>query len=183
MKTRNDLKAQEGSVLLVALMVITSLAALGMVVVFNIYQDALNAGNMRTAKQGYYLAEAGLAGPLAQASMDQELFMNFLQNNGFVVRMSDISANFFDSASDGSFGPEFARPDAATFISYFSDPVDSNRMPGYSVSGFCFRMYTVTADGYLGTDLFDSEDPKTVVRSAQRRFVSHIFMGPFNCAF
>jgi hypothetical protein len=184
MKTlRNTLraKAQRGSVLLIGVLIISSLAALGLVVVFNAYEEVSSSGNYKTSMQGYYLGEAGLSSPLAQAAQNQEVFLSFLQHNGFMVRMGDIASPFWDSSSRGSFGPEYARDDGAVFVSYFSEPTDSTSIPGYSTSGFCFRKYTVTSDGFLGVDLVDPEDPKTITHSSIRRFVAHVYLGPFAC--
>ncbi len=180
---------ERGAVLIIALMVILSLAALGLLAVHQVHYELLGAGNQRIAKQGYFLGEAGLAAPLAQAAKDQGVFLSFLQTNSFVVRMSDILPGwqFYSKGDDtseklqGAFGPEFTSAADAYWVTYFSNPVDTKRIPGFSTAGFCYRKYTMTADGLLGLSDVDSNDPASVVHTAQRRFVSHVYLGPFQC--
>ena len=177
---------ERGSVLLMSLLVILSLAALGMLVVHQVNYELHAAGNQRIAKQGYFLGEAGLAAPVAQAAMDQNVFLSFLQTNSFIVRMNDIYGDFYgflhDEGELGAFGPEFSEEDNAFWITYFSDPVDTKRVPGFSMAGFCYRKYTMTADGLLGTANIDPEEhPESVGHTTQRRFISHIYLGPFPC--
>ena len=182
---------ERGSALLIALMVILSLAALGMLAVYQANYELHAAGNQRIAKQGYFLAEAGLAAPVAAAAMDQNVFLSFLQTNSFVVRMNDIYTDFYGFDHDldtppnvelGAFGPEFSDYDNAFWITYFSDPMDTKRVPGFSMAGFCYRKYTMTADGLLGMNNIDPEDhPDSVGHTTQRRFISHIYLGPFPC--
>ena len=180
-------RGERGSVMVIALMVILSLAALGLLAVHQVNYELHGAGNQRIAKQGYFLAEAGLAAPLAQAAMDQSGFLAALQTNSFVVRMNEIHAQFYSKGDEtsetlkGAFGPEFSETGDAYWVTYFSDPVDTKRIPGFSTAGFCYRKYTMTADGVLGRGTVDPDDPKSVVHTAQRRFVSHVYLGPFQC--
>lgn len=176
---------ERGSALLIALLVILSLAALGMLAVHQVNYELHAAGNQRVAKQGYFLGEAGLAAPVAQAAKDQNVFLSFLQTNSFIVRMNDINGDFYgfehDTGELGAFGPEFDDDTEAFWITYFSDPVDTKRIPGFSMAGFCYRKYTMTADGLLGAGNIDPDDPDSVVHTTQRRFISHIYLGPFPC--
>ncbi len=179
-------KNQRGSVLLIALLVILSLAALGMLAVHQVNYELHAAGNQRIAKQGYFLGEAGLAAPVAQAAKDQNVFLSFLQTNSFIVRMNDINTDFYgldhlEQGDLGAFGPEFHDDTDTFWITYFSDPVDTKRVPGFSMAGFCYRKYTMTADGLLGTGNINPDDPNSVVHATQRRFISHIYLGPFPC--
>jgi len=180
-------QGERGSVLIISLMVILSLAALGLLAVHQVHYELHNAGNRRVAGQGYYLAEAGLAAPVAQATADQNVFLSFLQTNSFIVRMSDIDTQFYTRGQEqsdilkGAFGPEFTDTADAYWVTYFSDPVDTKRIPGFSTAGFCYRKYTMTADGLLGLKDVSADDPESVVHSAQQRFVSHIYLGPFQC--
>jgi hypothetical protein len=178
-----------GSVLMISLLVVLVLAGIGLVVVQNLLNEMANVGTFRIVKQGYYLTEAGLTGPIARAAENQNVFMGVLQakadaNQKFTVTIDDVNPGFYDLSQDAdgsSFGPEFARPGAAKFVTYFSDPVDSQRIPGYSTVGFCYRRYTVTADGFLGDDKVDTDDPDSVGHTASARFVSHLYLGPFQC--
>mgnify|MGYP006865013146 CR=1 FL=1 len=181
MKYHAGQEKQRGASLLVALLVITSLAGMAMLLVQKLSFESLNSGNYKISKQGYYLTEAGLMSPLVQAATNQNTFLSFLQSNQYIVRTNDISNNFYEFNSLGSFGPEFASDDSALFVSYFSDPVDTKRIPGFSTEGFCYRKYTMTADGFLGTSNFDAEDPRTISRTSRRRFISHVYLGPFQC--
>jgi len=174
-------------VLIIALLVILSLAALGLLAVHQVHYELHNAGNQRIAKQGYFLGEAGLAAPIAQAAADQNVFLAFLQTNSFIVRQTDINNHFWEVNGSGQpddygvFGPEFDHAEDFYWVTYFSDPVDTKRIPGFSIAGFCYRKYTMTADGLLGLADVSPDDPKSVVHAAQRRFVSHIYLGPFQC--
>jgi len=179
-------RRQEGSVLLLAMLVLLVMTATGLMVVHNVTGELANVGAYRVMKQGYYLTEAGLAGPIAQAASDQNVFMGFLQGNSFQVRTTDIHPQFYDFSSWGSFGPEFSTQDSAQFVTYFSSPVDTHRIPGFSVGNFCYRKYTVTADGYLGAGAQsdpDEEDPDSLEHTAMARFVSQVYLGPFQCGF
>jgi len=171
--------------MLIAMLVILSLAGIGLLAVHQASYELQGAGNQRVAKQGYFLGEAGLAAPVAMAARDQNVFLSFLQTNSFIVRMSDVSADFFgfqhDTEDLGAFGPEFKTSNDAFWVTYFSDPVDTKRIPGFSVEGFCYRKYTMTADGLLGTAGVKPDDPASVVHSTQRRFISHVYLGPFRC--
>ncbi len=188
MTTLGRRRGEQGTVMVIALMVILSLAALGILAVHQVNYELHGAGNQRVAKQGYFLGEAGLAAPLAQAAKDQSVFLSFLQTNSFVVRMSDIlpGGSFYTQGKDtsnlnGAFGPEFTGGADAYWVTYFSDPVDTKRIPGFSTAGFCYRKYTMTADGLLGTSDVSTDDPISVVHAPQRRFVSHVYQGPVQC--
>ena len=176
-------RGERGSVLLLALLVLLVLSSIGLMVVQQVAGEAANVGAYRIAKQGYYVTEAGLAGPVAMAAKDQNSFFGSLGGTDFMVRTSDINASFFDFDTWGSFGPEFAQQDAAQFVTYFSDPIDTRRVPGFSTGGFCYRKYTATSDGFLGTANIDSEEPDSLRHTAQARFVSHLFLGPFPCGY
>ncbi len=181
-------RREQGTVLLLAILVLVVLAAIAMVVVQQVTMEIRHAGTYRIAKQGYYVTEAGLTGPLAQASKDQNVFLGFLNTNDFTVSNSNISPNFFDFDTWGSFGPEFSTAGAGGFVTRFSDPVDTRRIPGYSTVGFCYRKYMVTADGCLGQGCLqgtgiDTETPDTVQHRAEARFVSQVYLGPFQCGY
>ncbi len=176
-------RGERGSVLLLALLVLLVLSSIGLMVVQQVAGEAAQVGAYRVAKQGYYVTEAGLAGPVALAAKDQNAFFSALGGTDFKVTAGDINDSFFDFSTWGSFGPEFAHQDAAQFITYFSDPVDTRRIPGFSTGGFCYRKYTATSDGYLGTENVDSEVPDSLRHTAKARFVSHLFLGPFPCGY
>lgn len=177
-------RGEQGSILLVSLLVLLVLTGVALIVVQNVSMELANVGTFRVAKQGYYLTEAGLAGPLMLASQDQNLFLGGLEKNNFKVYMTDIDNNFFDFDTWGSFGPQFADPEAAAFVTYFHDPVDTKRVPGFSTVGFCYRKYTVTADGYLGKSAVkNTETSANIEHTALARFVSHVYMGPFQCGY
>ncbi|MBM4353097.1 MAG: hypothetical protein FJ109_04765 [Deltaproteobacteria bacterium] len=181
-------RKEDGTVLLLAILVLVVLAAIAMIVVQQVTMEIRNAGTYRIAKQGYYVTEAGLTGPLAQASQNQNVFLGFLNTNDFTVTNDAISPSFFDFDTWGSFGPEFSTPDSGGFITRFSDPADTRRIPGYSTVGFCYRKYTVTADGCLGKGCLkgtgiDVDQPDTVQHRAEARFVSQVYLGPFQCGY
>jgi hypothetical protein len=180
--SRNTSMHERGSVLLLALLVLLVLSSIGLMVVQQVTGEAANVGAYRISKQGFYVTEAGLAGPIARAAEDQSVFLSAMQNNSFTIKSTDVHNNFFDFNTWGSFGPEFAQQDAASFVTYFSDPVDTERIPGFSTGGFCYRRYTVTSDGYLGTDgSTNVADPETLRHTAMARFVSHVYLGPLPC--
>jgi hypothetical protein len=172
---------QRGSALLLALLVLGAISVVGIITVHKVIFELENGGNFRVAKQGYYVAEAGLAAPIVQAAKDQGTFFSLLQNNGFIIRSSDITPELYDFSTMGSFGPEFSDEGDAFFFTYFSDPVDTARIPGFSAAGFCYRRYTITADGFLGTQAVEVDKPMTLTHTAQARFISHVYMGPFPC--
>lgn len=174
---------ERGSVLLLALLVLLVLSSIGLMVVHQVAGEAANVGAYRVSKQGYYVTEAGLAGPVALAAKDQNAFFGSLGGADFTVRTTDVNPAFFDFGTWGSFGPEFSTQNAAHFITYFSDPIDTRRVPGFSTGGFCYRKYTATSDGYLGTANVDAEAPDSLRHTAQARFVSHLFLGPFPCGY
>ncbi len=178
-------KRQEGSILLLSVLVMIVMIAMGLMAVQNVTMDMNSAGTYRVGKQGYYVTEAGLTGPIAMAAKDQNGFNSYLENkedNQYVVFMNDINSNFYDFSTWGSFGPEFSQPNAASFRASFTDPVDTHRVPGFSTGEFCFRRYTVIAEGMLSADgLADPDDPDSVRHMAQARFMSNLYMGPFQC--
>lgn len=167
--------------MVIGVLVTFVLSAIAMVVVANTVIEIGNAGTARVARQAYYLAEAGLAGPIARAAENQDVFLGFLRANGYTVSMDDVSADFFDLGPWGSFGPEFSSKENATFRTYFSDPVDTQRIPGYSVTGYCYRRYTVTSVAQLGQERDAFKSPESVLHAAQARFISHVYFGPFPC--
>lgn len=174
---------EEGSILLIAMLVIVVLAGISLVAVHQVHSELENLGSFRMAKQSYYVTEAGLTGPIAMAAKDQEAFIGDLQTTSFVVTPSNISSSFFDTSSWGSFGPSLASGESAFFQTYFTDPVDTQRIPGYSMGGFCYRRYTVVSDGFLGAGFVDPEDPESVLHTSSSRFVSHLYLGPFQCGY
>jgi hypothetical protein len=174
---------QKGSVLLVAMLVVVVLSGLALVLVHNVQMEWSNLGAHRMAKQGYYVTEAGLTGPIAQAAKDQDAFLGFLQGSHFTVGPEAISQQFFDHSPGGSFGLSLPAGGAGFFQTYFTDPVDTQQIPGYSLGGFCFRRYTVVSDGFLGKGAVDPENPESVLHTSQSRFVSHLYLGPFQCGY
>jgi len=174
---------QKGSVLLVAMLVVVVLSGMALVLVHNVQMEWSNLGAHRVAKQGYYVTEAGLTGPIALAAKDQDSFLGFLQGSSFTVGPEAISPGFFDSAAGGSFGMALPSGGAGFFQTYFTDPVDTQQIPGYSLGGFCFRRYTVVSDGFLGNGIVDPENPESVLHTSQSRFVSHLYLGPFQCGY
>jgi len=174
-------RGEQGSVLLLSMLLILIMAAMALIAVQKVSWELAHVGTYRVAKQGYYVTEAGLTGPIAQAAYNQDAFASFLQGSEFIVRTDDISTDFYEFDTWGSFGPEFSADDSAWFVTYFSDAVDSNRAPGFSTGGFCYRKYTVTADGYLGTESVDTDNPDTLSHTAQARFVAQVYLGPLQC--
>jgi len=178
---------QDGSILLVAILVMIVMIAMALIVVQNVTMDMAQSGTYRVSKQGFYLTEAGLTGPIAMAAKDQTGFNSFLENKEqpyqYVVFMNNISPNFYDFSTWGSFGPEFSNPNSASFRTHFTDPVDTHRVPGFSTGEFCFRKYNVIAEGLLANGEVDIDDPDSVRHMAQATFMSSLYLGPFQCGF
>lgn len=174
-------RGERGSAMVIGVLVTFVMAGVAMVVVANTVLEIGNAGTARITRQVYYLAEAGLTGPIARAAENQDRFLGFVQGNGYTISMDDVSADFFDLSPWGSFGPEFSSKESATFRTYFSDPVDTQRIPGYSASGYCYRRYTVTSVAQLGQERDAFSSPEAVLHAAQARFISHVYFGPFPC--
>ncbi len=117
---------------------------------------------------------------MAKAAEDPELFLSWVQSKDMTVTMDDISASFFDMGADGSFGREAANLDDITFETVLSDPVDTNRVPGFSISLFCYRKYTWTTTGWFGKK-GDAGSAFDAVHAARRQFKTYAYLGPITC--
>lgn len=186
---------QEGSVLLLSLLVVLVLASLGLVMVQQVAMEIHNCGVYKVAKQRYYVGEAGLCGPIAKAAKDPVGFATLLeQNNNVLVTRNFEDPNktdmrFFD-LTGGSFGPEFtASESAALFVTTFTRMPDVYR-PGNTQA--CDRRYVVISNGFLKRNGGDDEDldpnwnsnianPDWVVLNSQVRFATQLRLGPYPC--
>lgn len=179
---------QQGSVLLISLMVLLVLAGISMIVVHKVSMEMTNVGTFRVSKQAYYVTEAGLYGPLAMAAKDQNAFYAALQTKGTTaptVTVGDIYENFFDYGTWGSFGSQYTDKAQTGFSTRFSDPIDTNQIPGFSSAGFCYRKYTMWSYGFLGNDptIAQASDPEDVLQTARAMFSAHVYLGPFQCGY
>ena len=180
-------RGEAGSILLVSLLVLLVLTGVALIVVQNVTMELANVGAFRVAKQGYYLTEAGLTGPLMMYSQSPKQFMDNLpqekdsnpsEDSAYTVFPSSINENFYDFDTWGSFGPQFASSDDATFVTYFVRSEKPARlMPGYS-DAYCVQ-YAVVSDGFLGKGVVNNPGgAEAVAHSALARFVSHVCLGP-----
>ena len=175
-------RGEAGSILLVSLLVLLVLTGVALIVVQNVTMELANVGAFRVAKQGYYLTEAGLTGPLAAYSSDPVAFMKELPrekdsdpltDTAYMVFPSNINDDFYDFDTWGSFGPQFADSEAVAFVTYFELFGMSRPLPGYS-DARCVQ-YKVISDGYLGkAAVKDIVGAEYVAHTALARFVSHV---------
>ncbi|MBM4388182.1 MAG: hypothetical protein FJ088_10620 [Deltaproteobacteria bacterium] len=170
---------EKGTVLIVGLLVLLVLAAIAIVSVNRVATEMASSGNFRISKMSGFITEGGLEGTMAMAAENPVGFNAFVFANGFQVSQADISPIFWDTGDDGSFGKEVGNISGVNFVTTLSQPITTNRVPGYSVGSFCYNKFNMFTDGFYGTDT--AVNPDDVLRNSQKRYSSSMYVGPVLC--
>jgi hypothetical protein len=176
-----------GTLLIVAMLVILVLAGLALIGVRNVILESRQVGNFRASEQSLHVTESGQASVMAIAVEKGDSFPVFIQANNFKLSMTDIADPFFDTNPKGSFGMEYVNLGDGTnvnFVTQFTQPVDTNRVPGYPISEqFIWKKYRISTSGYFGDQQISTEGGKQTVddtlRNSNRQYVSYTFVGPY----
>jgi hypothetical protein len=154
-----------GMVLIITMLVVLGLSLLGSIIIDATRMDTTTSGHLREARQTAYIAEVGSMVAMRTFALNYSIYRTYMR------RAAKLSYGFdrasFDAgavgaprtlqdgtiAAAGSIGYSDLVPDYATVI---DRPYEFGDAKGYSVSGtlgtsFCFRRYTFTTAGDLGT--------------------------------
>jgi hypothetical protein len=176
----NRLQKERGSLLVAAMLIILVLAGLGLIGVRNVILEHKQVGNYRVGEQALKVTDSGMTSAVALAASKGDAFPAFVLANGNNVSMADTSKSYFDTANRGSFGRELVQGGGVNFVTTFSAPYDTNRVPGYPVSDqFIWKKYRMTTNGYFGDQLIHPGVVDDTLRNSARRYVSYCYVGPF----
>tara|TARA_B100000029_G_scaffold422017_1_gene428515 strand:+ start:4188 stop:4730 length:543 start_codon:yes stop_codon:yes gene_type:complete len=175
---------ESGAVLFLALLMTLMLTGLLVLEVEKTTVEIAMVGNERFAKTAYAVAEGGLVATTAKASQDPQGFLSFAALHNYVVKDDDLNFSVYDLSASGSFGREGANVSVVEFETAMTHPFVTNRIPGYSLQGLCFRRYVWTTTSKYG--LGEEEGPETTsVEHTQRLSVqrarSMVYLGPVPC--
>lgn len=183
-RTKRVAGDEKGSIVLVAMLLFMALISTGLLTMRHTQFETAYTGSLRLSKVTLNVAEAGLLAALAKAAQDPEGFVAFLQAQNplppYRVSMADISTTFFDTSLNGSFGQSVPATGYVNWLTELSDPVDTNRMPGFSLAGFCFKRFRWRTQAEYGP--FSGTVPSTFV-SSQKVLTTYAFVGPLTCKY
>ena len=180
---------RNGSIMLVALLVVLALTGLGAIAARNVMLELKQVGNYRAGEVALRVAETGIASTMILAVEKGEAFPPYLTATNGRIQLTDVADPFFKFPAVGaaaaenyetSFGATPVTIDKVSFVSTFSLPSDTNRVPGYPMNEqFIWKQYRVTTSGYYGHDGTGSATAASIVRQSTRQYVSDIFIGPY----
>ncbi len=183
---------QQGSALIMALLIILALTGLGLVGLKHTTFELRQANNARFSKQAIYTAEVGMMGAMQRVGKNGQAFWDYMDrfqrqrqrqfNDNSSPEYPFFSADFLTQGKVfgtplGSFETEQNTP--ANFSVVFTEPRDGPRPPGFSKE-FCFKRFTFEATGNIGTPEANLRYDDAV-RSATSRTISHALVGPLIC--
>ena len=131
---------------------------------------------------------------ISKAAQKPEGFMAFLDyqkanitedNPVYTVNMTDVLdpniTSFFDMNPYGSFGIDAPKnPQDVQWITLLTDPLDTQRIPGFS-EGFCFRKFRWITTGFYG-DYNAGDLVKRIYTTGQKVYMAYAYVGPFACS-
>jgi hypothetical protein len=179
------MKRERGSVLFLSLLVTLVLTGLLLLEVERTMVEISMIGNERFAKSAYAISEAGLVTTTAKAAIDPQSFLIFAGMNNFKVTDLQMGVDVFDRSRTGSFGLEGANAGIVNFSTELTHPITTNRIPGFSVGGTCFRRYVWTTTGQYGLAPetgSSTQSVKNAYRLSVQRTRSVVYQGPVPCA-
>lgn len=183
-RTRRVLKNQEGSVVLIAMMLFMALVSTGLLSMRNATFEAAYVGSLRLSVSTEGVAEAGLIAALAKASQNPDAFIAFLDSQGpippYTVKMTDIFSPFFDTNQLGSFGVSIPGPGYVDWVTSLTEPIESNRMPGYSVGSFCFKKFRWETQSQFGPV---TGTLPAIFISSEKVYSTYAYVGPITCSY
>jgi|GEM_PF-3220799 hypothetical protein len=177
---KNRLQKERGSLMVAAMLIILVLAGLGLIGVRNVILEHKQVGNYRAGEQALKVTDSGMTSAVALAASKGDAFPAFVQANSNHISMADTSKAYFDTTTGGSFGRNSIQDGGVNFVTTFSAPFDTNRVPGYPVSDqFIWKKYRMTTDGYFGDQLIQPGVVDDTLRNSARRYISYCYVGPF----
>jgi hypothetical protein len=175
--------------ILVAMLIIVALSGLGAIAARNVMLELKQVGNYRAGEVALRVAETGIAATMILAVDRGEAFPPYLTATNGRIQLTDIANPFYQFSVNGapsaanyeqSFGATPLTVSQVNFVSLFSLPSDTNRVPGYPMNEqFIWKQYRVTTSGYYGHDGTGTPTPAEIVRQSTRQYVSDIFIGPY----
>jgi len=179
-------RQEAGYILIVAMLVLLALTSLGIAAI-EVASNHLNlTGSARIAHVARTIAASGAEGTMAFAGMNPSGFTQLVAAQNGVVQMRDLSANFYDTSTNGSgsFGREAVTMNTAFWQSRMTSAVTTHRAPGFQVGEYCFRRYISETQSVFRNDLApgsQNAETLTLDRNAQARAMAAIFVGPVGC--
>ena len=178
---------ERGSVLFIAMLLTLVLTGLLVLQVERTSTEIALVGNARFAKVGYFLADSGLTATLAKAASDPQSFLTFAEahkeNGNPKVTLTDLGIDIYGNDYVDVFGPEGWALGIVNFETVLTDQVDTNRVPGFSANGICFKRFVWTTTGQYG--IGEQSAGAGVVNNAFRVTIKKSrtigFLGPVNC--
>ena len=178
-----------GSMILVAMLIVVALSGLGAIAARNVMLELKQGGNYRAGEVALRVAETGIASTMILAVDKGEAFPPYLAAANGRIQLSDVAEPFYKFSTAGaaaadtyeqSFGATPLKVSQVNFVSLFSLPSDTNRVPGYPMNEqFIWKQYRVTTRGYYGHDGTTTANAAEIARQSTREYVSDIFIGPY----
>jgi hypothetical protein len=178
---------EQGTVIFLAMLLTLVLTGLLVLQVERTSTEIALVGNARFAKIGYFLADSGLTATLAKAAVDPQSFLAFaeahLEDGNPKITLTDLGMDIYGTDYSDIFGPEGYALGIVNFETILTDQTDTNRIPGFSANGTCFKRYVWTTTGQYG--LGDEGSGAGVVNNAFRVTIKKArsigFLGPVSC--
>jgi len=175
--------------ILVAMLIIVALSGLGAIAARNVMLELKQVGNYRAGEVALRVAETGIASTMILAVDRGDAFPPYLTATNGRIQLTDVADPFYQFSVTGapaaanyeqSFGATPLTNAQVNFVSLFSLPSDTNRVPGYPMNEqFIWKQYRVTTSGYYGHDGTGIPTAAEIVRQSTRQYVSDIYIGPY----
>ena len=200
-KRRNPRRSEQGSALIIALLVIMALTGLGLVGLKHTIFELRQSNNHRYAKQAEYTSEGALMAGLQRFQSGGRAFdsgwtqFERKRQAEFGQAVAPLPYPLIDSAEfnalpDRFFGShtdnqsfEAQQNTDAVFTVQVSNIKPARNPPFGFDPSFCFNRYTVTATGTVGEVAGTIADlnMKNPQRGSTSTHVAHVLMGPIQC--
>ena len=178
------MNSERGSVLFLSMLLTLVLTGLLVLQVERTSTEISLVGNARFAKMGYFLADSGLTATLAKAASNPQSFMSFAASNNQKITLSDLGLSIFGNDYHDIFGPEGWSLGIVNFETELTDQSETNRIPGFSSNGSCFKRFVWTTTGQygLGAQGAGSGVVNNAFRLTLKKSRTIGYIGPVQCS-
>ena len=178
--------SSRGIALVLALMVLLSLAGLGVVAVRASFEGVRLTSNFRMDRTAYRVARTSTHSVVSRAARDPLGFtsLGFAKGNQLTMDdLSDIKTRVWDKGSKGSLAVKGATASkwAPWFRVVMQTPKQLPFFPGSSVGDFCAQKHLWRIYGRIGSKPSAHEGVDFSPRWGEKAFLVHAYVGPINC--
>lgn len=185
-RLRAGRRAEQGSALIVTMLVIVAITGLGALAFQTAVRSTVQARNLAEGKQAESVAETALLTGVEWLECNLPFLMDGNATYPYQFQQNDpIGCGF---ATDNAFGntPFGTRQTEEPYFEIqFSQPVPARRAPEYDES-YCFVRIDMLGRGGLFDEAREGSGARITTNQLSgsrlaRRFVAHFYAGPVNC--